>query len=47
MYFIECGCYNNKKRKVKMDIIGSFIGLGLLTLIALYLAIFGRVDRRR
>lgn len=28
-----------------MDVIGAFIGLGIIIAIGLYLAIFGRVDR--
>ena len=29
-----------------MDIVGGFIGLGLLILVGAYLAIFGRVDKK-
>jgi hypothetical protein len=30
-----------------MDIVGGFIWLGLILLVGGYLAIFGRVDKRR
>lgn len=29
-----------------MDIVGAFIGLGILSLVVWYLAIFGRVDKK-
>lgn len=30
-----------------MDIVGGFIGLGLLIAVVWYLAIFGRVEKKR